>query len=217
MNKKELKKAFEKEFEKIFVSDELKSKTLKAIKDTPAIKTSHIHYIRNFAAIFVVTLLCISIYFANNIPKNNSIKSNTLQDVNTSISENTKNDYNRDNAIMQKSEPTQNAVDSQTTGNANIETFTTPEISSKYSASYDAAPNFALQATNAPNDIGLQDSSFLKEKDEKQQIISITEEDFLNQYPEAEKVESGYIIYEDGKEKIYVFKDKKLENIIIID
>ena len=58
MNKKELNQAFENEFNKISVSDELKSKTLNSIANQPTKKTSHIPYLKNFAAIFIVSLLC---------------------------------------------------------------------------------------------------------------------------------------------------------------
>ena len=80
MNKKELKSAFEKEFKNINVSNELKEKTLNAINTSSKQKTSHIPYIRNFAAVFVVTLLCLSIYFSNNSYKNQPNTYDTLKE-----------------------------------------------------------------------------------------------------------------------------------------
>jgi len=99
MKKEELKDVFEKEFEKISVSDELKVKTINSINTKHIGKTSHLPYLRNFAAIFTVTLLCVSIYFTNNYTKKqygsfDAAENEAISDVGT-----TKSDLQLKNAL----------------------------------------------------------------------------------------------------------------------
>lgn len=174
MKKDELKKAFDKEFINITVSPKLKEKTLENIKASYIKKNSHIPYLKNFAAIFVVTMLCVSIYFTRNIPKNNNLESTNEQIVLDTLED---------------SEPS-------------VANF---ESDKKERALFMAPAN--LESINY---------GILNDCSETQEVASITsEEDFLKLYPNAEKLENGYKIYENGKEVIYIFENGFLKNTII--
>jgi len=148
MNKIELKKAFEKEFEKISVSNELKSKTLNSISTHQNKKTSHIPYIRNFAAIFVVTLLCVSVFFTNNQKENQSIssdenKSESILELPTI----------ENKTIKKSSSPLLKSTPQQPTNNRAFDSFGT--ISTKEST-YLYTNN--LEATATENNMDYQDN-----------------------------------------------------------
>jgi len=195
MKKEELKKAFNKEFEKITISDELKTKTLNAINTNQKTKTSHLPYLRNFAAIFIVTLFCVSIYFTRNIEKSS-------QDI-TSNETNSEATLENNTPTLRKSvsplETSESEKIIKEESSMLFDTISTNNISSPsdYSSSFGAVQS--IPATKEP------------------EILSISEDEFLKQHPNAEKIEKGYVIYENNKESLYIFNDGYLENIIIIE
>lgn len=205
MKKAELKKAFDKEFNNIAVSNELKSKTLEAINKSYINKHSHIPYLKNFAAIFVVTMLCISIYFTRN-SKEIGFISNSTTNQDSSISD-LSGEIESCSMPMEKL----NETSREATLNSYAGTVTEPQTAKtksifSSSASFDKTEN----TTNLLND------SLSIANIESEQSITL-EKDFLEQHPDAEKIDNGYKIYVDNKEILYVFKDGILENIITID
>ena len=73
-------------------------------------------------------------------------------------------------------------------------------------------------------------NNLLEEKEEKyiskkdvllekkiEEFLTWYENDFLDQYPNAEKIANGYIIYENETKITYIFKDGILENIITVE
>jgi len=184
MNKKELKQAFEAELEKITVSKELKEKTLNAVNAVSSKKTSRIPYIRNIAAIFVVTLLCLSIYCVNDFHQNNSTSESSLPQ--------TQNITDNSTSYLLKSAPLRS-----NSAETNI---------------------YFDDFSGAKNEMTLQEDTYSKASPQQNSgIKAISESDFLNSHPEAEKIEGGYVIYEGETEILYFFKNGILENTIIIN
>lgn len=210
MKKDELKKAFESEFNNITVSNELKAKTLKAINSSYAKKPSHFLYLKNFAAMFIVTMLCISIYFTRNIPKNETTKEPIVSNDNITYgfietqeiinSENLNTEAMREETILLSPK---SSAPLQSTSSLN------DSLSKEKSISNFSSFNLG----NASNDIVMADMEVTEEV--KNLEIKMSEDEFLKLYPTAEKIENGYKLYEDNKEIIYIFKDGLLENTII--
>lgn len=214
MKKAELKKAFENEFNNITVSNELKEKTLKAINSSYIKKPSHFLYLKNFAAIFIVTMLCISIYFTRNVPKYETTKESTIDNNNDNVTygfieaqeiinyDNSNSDSMRKDTIL-LSPKLSAPLQSTSTLNDSL----TKEKSALNSSSFNLG--------NVPNDIITSDMEATEETQKSE--IKMSENEFLKLYPTAEKIENGYKLYEDNKEIIYIFKDGLLENTIILE
>lgn len=210
MKKAELKKAFENEFNNITVSNELKAKTLKAINSSYIKKPSHFLYLKNFAAIFIVTMLCISIYFTRNVPKYETTKESTIDNNNDNVTygfieaqeiinyDNSNSESMRKDTILlspKLSAPLQS----------------TSTLNDALTKEKSALNSFSFNLGNATNDIVMTDMKATEEE------IKMSENEFLKLYPTAEKIENGYKLYEDTKEIIYIFKDGLLENTIILE
>lgn len=185
MKKDELKKAFDKKFGNIEVSKELKDKTLEKIAHT---KTSHLPYLKNFAAIFIVTFLCLSIYLARDTQKADLIYDTSEQ-----------KELNNSTEFYRMTTP-QDA------------SYQTNDVILKQSAN---SYGTSLQSAEAVLDY----SKASQELTESVNLATstISEEEFLIQHPNSEKTKNGYILHENDKEIIYVFKDKVLDNIITIE
>jgi len=204
MNKIQLKKAFEKEFEKITVSDQLKSKTVNAI-NTSHKRTSHIPYIRNFAAVFVVTLLCVSIYFTNNFSKKQFYSDNVITNE-TQILESTINEKQLERKM--ENSTSLKSIKPETIYNNKISKSTpSPSFYSLNDFGNIATDDLQLQMEKYSTDCAVPEST----------DTLLSEAEFLKQYPDAEKIENGYIIYENEKQTTYIFKDGMLENIVTIE
>lgn len=205
MKKNELKKAFNKEFEKIKVSNELKEKTLNAIK-APT-KPSHIPYLKNIAAILVVGFLYLSIYKANtNLKKDFSAKDEKIPNL---VSETYSEPYIEEEAVLMKSSPSQSFKSKQILQDAS------DSIAYESDNSFDEIQN--LTSFNAP--------LFGTARQEQAQILeveetilpSLSEKEFLDLHPDNEKTKNGYIIYENNQKVLYTFENGILKNTLIID
>lgn len=197
MKKEELKKAFEKKFENIAVSNELKSKTIKAINNASIKKHSHIPYLKNFAAIFVVTMLCISIYFTRNTTKNNFISGSIKEDSTSNFTADTEPFSAKEEQQLLKSAARENPSTLQNdTKKFNI----SPTVNS-----FGAMQDLQSQNTNI-----IFANSASTENLESENIIT-SEDEFLSLYPNAEKIENGYRVYENGKEILYTFENGLLK------
>lgn len=215
MKKEELKKAFDKEFENITVSAELKEKTLKAINDSSNIKHSHLPYLKNFAAVFVVTMLCLSIYLTRNEPQKNinleiNSEAESISDINTQTP----------------------AIANETNESYAIEEVKLPQKSiQRNNKKYNQETDSLQQKTTSQKNLLMMKAPILEKQDSDNMILqdfgtlettqsennNISEEEFLTTYPNAEKIENGYKIYENNKEIIYVFNNGFLENTIILE
>lgn len=212
MKKAELKKAFDNEFKNITVSDELKSKTLEAVNST-YIKHSHLPYLKNFAAIFIVTMLCISIYFTRNT-QNNNLTFDTQQEEITSNFQNVE-DNETTGAIetilpqTEKSRLKSSRPQSQTTTNS-INDISKDMYFSPQDNLLMTPASFKIE--NANNALIAEDFGSIKEEMESETEIT-SEDEFLLLYPDAEKTENGYTVYKDGKEILYTFENGILKSV----
>lgn len=209
MKKNEIKKAFDEKFSDITVSDELKEKTLKKIHKLSFQRTSHLPYLKNFAAIFVVTMLCLSIYFKGSFKQINSINSVSHEKITYDLIENTENEilnYEDTATVQLKSRmSTPEASVSTTFGNKS-------ELSQTESTQDTLISPLSV---NDQYDQDVLNSISLQEDTEVKNVMS--ENEFLILYPTAEKVENGYKIYQNNKEIIYIFNNGNLEDTIIIE
>lgn len=197
MKKEELKKAFEKKFKNIAVSNELKSKTIKAINSTSIKKPSHIPSLKNLAAIFVVTMLCLSIYFTRNTTKNNFISGSIKEDSTSSFTADTEQFSIKEEQQLLKSAARENPS-------------TLPNDTKKFNISPTVNSFGAMQDLQSQNTNIIFDNSASTENLESENIIT-SEEEFLSRYPNAEKIENGYKIYKNGKEILYAFENGLLK------
>lgn len=216
MNKKEIKDAFEKEFEQVTVSDELKQKTLKILNAPLKKPISILPYIRNLAAVFIVTLLCLSIYLAKTYPVKDHITSDMSSDSQTT-SEN-KNEAKISNSAATATQP-EKAVETEAlpSDNFSLSSSLDLETSDEYVSDFPVlySTEIDMPDPSIPSTMLRSSKSLMATPDTENSITS--EDEFIQKYPDAEKVDNGYVIYENGKETLYVFKDKVLENIIVID
>lgn len=195
MKRKELKKAFEEMVKDIKVSDSLKEKTINNIYS----KNNVYHFpywIKNCAAIFIVTCLCLSIYVINNkniFYKKNIPENIIIEDSNTENSESIYlDDANLYNDYKLKSLPTKNYV-------------TTNEILN--------SQNAIAESTLLEKSYGIIFDSI--EERSTINYIGLSEIEFLANNPNARKTENGYIIMESGKEILYTLKDGIISEKII--
>lgn len=224
MKKDELKKAFETEFQKILVSDELKEKTLNAINNAKPSKMSYAPYIRNIAAIFVVTLLCVSTFLV----RSNKSREKTSQasDNVSSYSSPNQATGSTDNAIL-----LQDSLKSESTELFSSAQIESPRLSKSIKAESLNAPSNSISEDLSDykayeTDAGLSrlsvatpaEKALTKSAPYNSNLIGIkeeaeetTKEDFLIQHPEAKKLED---VYQDEDGNIYIFENNLLKDII---
>ena len=209
MNKKKLKEAFDKEFNNITVSNELKQKTLNAVEVKQNQKSLPLPYLRNFAAVFIDSLLCLSIYIVKNTPQKENITFDKSNLSNETILEESEN-LNSNIPELTRAINTENAAPS-----TDLISFDTM-ISNSTSSTETPPTLYSSGASTLSN--ALQKKSQLSTPNlQKETITALSEDEFIKQHPNAEKVDNGYIIHENEKETVYIFNNKVLENIIIID
>lgn len=187
MKKEELKKEFEEKLKNIAVSAELKERTLNNIYS----KNNVYHlpcWIKNCAAVFVVTCLCLSIYVVNN-----------------------KNIFNKDNSANSYTE--NYFLQDITDENMNVDSIMDSKVLMK-SYSTDSVENF----TNDLDNTIFHDTQYPKIRSAPVPMLSnelldstdkneISEEEFLRNNPDAKKTENGYIIIKNNVEISYELKD----------
>lgn len=179
MKKEEIKNAFEESLKNIKVSRKLKEKTLNNIYT----KNNVYHFpywLKNCAAIFIVTCICLSIYLINNKPQ--------LQNESDKINLNNE------------------SINQETAGNVQTETISNSNSfmlkSSKPSLNYSA-----MESLQNASDSLREYGSILMDSLESQQSEVLTEEEFLIKNPDAKKSNEGYMIIENNEEVIYIFKN----------
>lgn len=187
MKKEELKKEFEEKLKNIAVSAELRERTLNNIYS----KNNVYHlpcWIKNCAAVFVVTCLCLSIYVVNN-----------------------KNIFNKDNSANSYTE--NYFLQDITDENMNVDSIMDSKVLMK-SYSTDSVENF----TNDLDNTIFHDTQYPKIRSAPVPMLSnelldstdkneISEEEFLRNNPDAKKTENGYIIIKNNVEISYELKD----------
>lgn len=209
MKKSEIKKAFDENFSDITVSDELKEKTLKKIHTLPLQRPSHLPYLKNFAAIFIVTVLCLSIYFRGNFKQINSINSISHEKITYDLTENIENEI-----LNYEDTATDQLKSRMLTSETSISTtFGNKSELSQAESTQDTLISPLSLSTQYDQDV--LNGISLQEDTEEKNVMS--EDEFLILYPSAEKVENGYKIYQNNKEIIYIFNNGNLEDTIIIE
>lgn len=180
MEKNELNKILENELKNIKVSNELKEKTLNRIYNKNNVYHLPI-WIKNTAAIFIVTCICLSIYLANNsIKLDNSAQSlDKINNLDTNITEAAYGGLEKEENLSAKETlkfraPLNDYAKTGSTTNREIMFNTSDNILNEYL---------------------IEDSSIL------------TEEEFLINNPDAEKIEDGYLITENNEKIIYIFNN----------
>ncbi len=191
MKKEELKKEFEKKLKNITVSNELKERTLNNIYSKNNVY--HLPYwIKNCAAVFVVTCLCLSIYaindknvfnkeFNKDTSANSYAENHYLQDI---TDENMGVDSIMDRKVLMKSYSTES-----------VENFTNDLNDTFF-------PATQFSTSNSIPDSMLTDKLLNSTKESE-----LSEEDFLINNPNAKKTENGYSIIKDNVEIFYELKD----------
>ena len=180
MKRKEVKKAFEKTLKNINVSNELKVKTLNNIYS----KNNVYHFpyiIRNCAAIFVVTCICLSVYLITN--DKNTTENITLDEAISETNESNTSITSYEDYRILKSAPVKEYKATQNLS-------TTNEIKTESAFNKEASKM-------------LMDSI---EEASTETYIGLTEDEFLINNPGAKKIEEGYIILENEKEILYKIK-----------
>ena len=174
MKKEEIKNIFEDNLKNVKVSRELKEKTLNKIYSKNNVY--HFSYwLKNCAAIFIVTCICLSIYLIKAKPQ----------------FANESNELNLNSQSINK-ESFEN-VQTQSIANSNTLMFKSSRPSSLYSTM--ESDNLRGYGSIIMDNLGNQKSEVL------------TEEEFLIKNPDAKKTTEGYIIIENNKKVIYVFKN----------
>lgn len=188
MKKNEIKKIFEENLKNIEVSSELKEKTLNIIKN----KNNVYHFpyiIRNCAAIFIVTCLCLSLYLVNNKnpfnKKDIPSESNTLNSI--------------EDTPLTTSYKTVKSLPMEKYGTLNQDFFSTNSIKAEASINEE---NLRIQEDSI-EDLYIGN------------YIGLDEEEFLNINPNAKKTENGYIIIENNEEILYKISDGTISERII--
>ena len=161
------------------MSKELKEKTLNKIYS----KNNVYHFpywLKNCAAIFIVTCICLSIYLINNKPQF----------------------ANESNKINLNS----GSINQETLGTVQTETINSSNSfmlkSSKPSLNYST-----MESLQNENDSLREYGSILMDSLEDQKSEVLTEEEFLIKNPDAKKTIEGYMIIENNKEVIYFFEN----------
>ena len=206
MTKKGLKKLFDKELNNIIVSDELKAKTLKEINNRKSQNVFYIPYLRNVCAIFIVAFICFSVYYANNQFFNKSF------------------DKPEDNIISNNAEP--EIFKARTLGTEKLNDIILEDLS------YDIEESVVhdgVEKDSVPQQTKLKSAGPLIEKEasdgakiqsitekhilfgntmnDEMSLEGILEDEFLLKYPEAQKIDNGYKVFENGIEQIYIFRN----------
>lgn len=178
MKREELKNEFNKKLENIKVSDELKEKTINKIYLKGNVYRLP-YWIKNCAAVLVVTCLCLSIYIINN----KNIFTKSIEDSDSSI-----NLYN-ENSLSRSLKEEKLSEDSS--GENDLSNF----YGIYEMKSYDSAI-MENTVSNITEDLSDLDKT-----------VKITEEEFLLNNPNAEKVENGYIIKINNTVVFYELKN----------
>lgn len=215
MKKSELKSAFDKKFKNIEVSEELKAKTLKTISEAQTSKTSHFPYLRNFAAVFVVSLLCLSVYLAKNPVKQKGSEIN----VQTLDINGTQTDEDLNGASTQSfdtNEVAKKSIDTTSSSNNSISFNSTSSRMVKEDLAESTTDS--LIAPQSADDAYIMVPKSADSFPEVPFMMStrsaiMTEESFLAEHPEAEKTDDGYIIDGDEGKVLYTFTDGLLDII----
>ncbi len=194
MKKKELRKEFEERLKNITVSDDLKEKTLANIYSKNNVYRLP-YWIKNCAAIFVVTCLCLSIYIINN--KNIfDKKTEDESSVKLHIEDYSLQSINDESLKMESSI---NSSEGKTLMKS--ATFDSSEFFPNDINANNLAPvQFSItRSTPAPI---LEDSYIVHDSESV-----LTEEEFLKNNPNAQQTENGYKIIKDNVEIFYELKD----------
>lgn len=179
MKKEEIKSIFEENLENIKISKELKEKTLNNIYSKNNVYRFP-YLIKNCAAIFIVTCICLSIYIINNKP----------------------------NSINELSEATINSESIIKKSFENVETQSIDNSSSfMLKSSRPSANNSIIESLQNKNEDLHEYDSVLMDGLEKQDDEILTEEDFLLKNPTAKKTNEGYMIIKNNKKTIYIFEN----------
>lgn len=194
MKKEELKKEFEEKLKNITVSDELKERTLNNIYSKNNVY--HLPYwIKNCAAVFVVTCLCLSIYVVNN-----------------------KNIFSKSSNDEFSPKLHTGEYFLQSTDDTAVKFDTLPECKMmiKSSSPLNELESSYYTPENTLNNITdglMRSSSFsaitqdLANSYNDSATTEIPEEEFLRNNPDAKKTENGYSIIKDNVEIFYELKD----------
>ena len=194
MKKEELKKEFEERLKNITVSDDLKEKTLANIYSKNNVYRLP-YWIKNCAAIFVVTCLCLSIYIVNN----KNIFDKKTEDE-SSVKLHTE-DYSL-NSINDESLKMESSINSSE-GKTLMKsaTFDSSEFFPHDINANNLAPVQFSITPSTPAPI-LEDSYIVHDSES-----ALTEEEFLKDNPNAKKTGNGYMVVINDIEIFYELKD----------
>lgn len=194
MKREELKKLIEEELIDVKVSDTLKVKTLKKVEESNNTKISHIPYLKNICAVFIVSLICFFVYM------------------------------NKDNFYLQEEKEPENIL-MENTGEvfeqnvANTESLSAGQMLKAKSFSIKEKDKSENSVSRAYLDEVVNDNieyGVVMMNDYNSEKVMLKEVEFIKNHPEAKKTDKGYILKENEIEKLYVFENGILLEILEI-
>lgn len=218
MKRNEVKKALENEINTVFLSDNLKEKTLQKIRNDSTSSFRIPYWVKSCAAVLVVSCLCLTLYL-NRLPiiatknfDNSSSQNSTAGEVSENIkSNNFLEGSSLKSSILQYSEMPSSV-------------YSAPEVPKQ---ALETAPKLRSM-TISPNASEIQDiedtavtsfdfsSNTLKSTFISEDTLNIgdNESKLLNTFPTAEKTESGYIVVHNETKTEYIIKDGIIVDIL---
>lgn len=192
MKRDELNKLIEDEFLEIKVSDELKIKTLKKIEEINNTGISHISYLKNICAVFIVSLICLCAYM------------------------------NKDSFYLSLEKETENILIEDTSEVLDQNIAETESLSAGQmlkAKSFSNKEKSEISDSRAYLDEAVNDSieyGVVMRNSYSTPNSMIKEDEFIRNHPGAKKTDKGYIVKENEIEKLYVFENGILLEILEI-
>ena len=194
----ELKTIFDKSCQNVFVSKELKTKTLNSLKK----RTTSLYWLRNCAAILIVSCLCLTLYVQQNTSFNkDSSNQAILQNTNTLAP-----------SALPENLSKQRSIYNITPNNSNSP-YQTESLQTTL-PTYDL-----IKEEHATKTIYNFDTTQLQKKSSNiihQVQIGDTEQELLNAYPQIEKHENGYSLSLNEQIVLYEVTNGLISNISIL-
>lgn len=206
--KNEIKQILENEFQDVTVSDELKLKTLQEVKNY---SKPSLYWLRNCAAVFIVSCLCLSLYLheshilENNFEVEKAQTQEYAEDIESgSISIQNLNESN----LLRSSTP----VDTTSGFGSSSNGFSTAKKENLQKSSaviYDMLSDESVSESLIMNPIQDNDENYIDFE------IGDNIEELLKIYPKAEKQENGYNVSIDGNVVFYEVVNGTITNILL--
>lgn len=222
----ELNNIFQKELNTITVSEELKNRTLNKIKKQP---TSSLYWLRNCAAVLLVSCICLSLYLHQNphFLKHSDKYDAVEQDAKLKIDETAHQDseLDQEKALLKASPPPQSILRSAPQKQMNalqqksISTETNDLAKQETTTIDNALPKPELNEITSIGTASFFSSTVLEDCTTEESLDEIeigdSEEHLLQRYPNIEKVENNYRLKTETQIILYQVENDIITNISV--